>query len=138
MCTKVDQLTNEQQSLQLELVSVYEELDTLRPLKKVEADYKKALDKIENYESYKEEWQSELSKAMDKLEITKTELSNVNNQLESSENEKTQVRHFFGVLQQQSMNYTYSAISFKKRKFLEIALFEGNIFIFLTNLYSTN
>ena len=97
--TKVDQLTNEQQSLQLELVSVYEELDTLRPLKKVEADYKKALDKIENYESYKEEWQSELSKAMDKLEITKTELSNVNNQLESSENEKTQVRHFFGVLQ---------------------------------------
>ena len=71
-------------------------MDTLRPLKKVEADYKKALDKIENYESYKEEWQSELSKAMDKLEITKTELSNVNNQLESSENEKTQVRNCLG------------------------------------------
>lgn len=91
MFSQVDQLSNEQQSLQLELVSVYEELDSLRPLKKVEADYKKALEKIENYESYKEEWQSELSKAMDKLEITKTELSNVNNQLEAAETEKTQV-----------------------------------------------
>ena len=91
-------------------------MDTLRPLKKVEADYKKALDKIENYESYKEEWQSELSKAMDKLEITKTELSNVNNQLESSENEKTQVRHFFLEFYNNNQcitEYTYSAISFK-------------------------
>ena len=40
-----------------------------------------SLDKIENYESYKEEWQSELSKAMDNLELTKAELSNVNNQV---------------------------------------------------------
>ena len=72
---------NEQQSLQLELVSVYEELDTLRPLKKLQSDYKKTLEKIDTYESHKEEWQSELSKAMDNLELTKAELSNVNNQV---------------------------------------------------------
>ena len=80
---QIDQLTNEQQSLQLELVSVYEELDTLRPLKKLQSDYKKTLEKIDTYESHKEEWQSELSKAMDNLELTKAELSNVNNQVRS-------------------------------------------------------
>ena len=80
---QIDQLTNEQQSLQLELVSVYEELDSLRPLKKLQSDYKKTLEKIDTYESHKEEWQSELSKAMDNLELTKAELSNVNNQVRS-------------------------------------------------------
>ena len=77
----------------------------------MEADYKKALDKIENYESYKEEWQSELSKAMDKLEITKTELSNVNNQLESSENEKTQVIIFLMFNNNNQCIYTLTVIS---------------------------
>ena len=64
-------------------MSVYEELDTLRPLKKLQSDYKKTLEKIDTYESHKEEWQSELSKAMDNLELTKAELSNVNNQVRS-------------------------------------------------------
>ena len=89
---QIQEMTNDQQSLQLELVSTYEELEQLRPLKKVEEEFKKAQEKIEHYESYKEEWQSELSKTMDSLELAKTELGHVNNQLETAESEKTQLR----------------------------------------------
>ena len=84
------------------MVSVYEELDSLRPLKKLQADYKKTLEKIDTYESHKEEWQSELSKAMDNLELTKAELSNVNNQvrslIQSLMKESYKIQRIFGIL----------------------------------------
>ena len=43
-----------------------QELEQLRPLKKVDEELKKAKEKIDNFESYKEEWQSELSQTIGK------------------------------------------------------------------------
>merc|ERR1712083_120762 len=89
---RIDQLSNEQQSLQLELVSSYEELEELRSLKAVKKDLEAAKEKIENFENYKEEWQSELSKSDDALELARTVLKNINDQLEASENEKNELK----------------------------------------------
>merc|ERR1712179_764575 len=49
---RIDQLSNEQQSLQLELMSSYEELEELRLLKEVKKELEAANEKIETFENY--------------------------------------------------------------------------------------
>ena len=61
-------------------------------MKAVKKDLEAAKEKIENFENYKEEWQSELSKSDDALELARTELKNINDQLEASENEKNELK----------------------------------------------
>ena len=52
----------------------------MRSLKEVKKELEAAKEKIEHFENYKEEWQSELSKSDDALELAKTELKNINDQ----------------------------------------------------------
>ena len=61
-------------------------------MKEVKKELETAKEKIETYENYKEEWQSELSKSEDALELARTELQNINDQLESSEEEKNELK----------------------------------------------
>ena len=67
-------------------------MEQLRALKDVKKELEKAKEKIEHFDNYKEEWQSELSKSDDALELAKTELKNINEQLEASENEKNELK----------------------------------------------
>ena len=69
-----------------------QELEELRSLTEVKKELEAAKEKIENYESYKEEWQSELSKSDDALELARTELKNINDQLEASEKAKNELK----------------------------------------------
>ena len=64
----------------------------MRSLKEVKKELEAAKEKIEHFDNYKEEWQSELSKSDDALELAKTELKNINDQLEASENEKNELK----------------------------------------------
>ena len=67
-------------------------MEELRSLKEVKKELEAAKEKIEHFDNYKEEWQSELSKSDDALELAKTELKNINDQLEASENEKNELK----------------------------------------------
>lgn len=89
---RIDELSNEQQSLQIELEESYKELEKLRPLKKVKAELEEAEEKIQSLEEYKEELQSESSKLRDDLQLAETELQNVNEQLETVENDRSDLK----------------------------------------------
>eukprot|EP00095_Tigriopus_kingsejongensis_P012110 maker-scaffold97_size377342-snap-gene-0.10 protein:Tk12110 transcript:maker-scaffold97_size377342-snap-gene-0.10-mRNA-1 annotation:"lrrx1_dicdi ame: full" len=89
---RIDELTNEQQSLQIELEECYLELEKLRPLKNVRNELEEAEEKIQSLEEYKEELQSETSKLEDDLQLAETELQNVNEHLETVEADRIDLK----------------------------------------------
>ena len=86
---RMESLSNEQKSLQLELTESYNELVSLRPLKDSEAQLKALNEAVSTLKEEKRELESENSKAREELYSSENSLKSIQSQMETLENERT-------------------------------------------------